>query len=88
MNIPEGQPSKEWTWETAYRKWFILRFTLLLIALALSIILAYLYYVNLPEYKNLAAIQNASRVNLRVVVKTATSTQATSTAKVLKTLKK
>jgi hypothetical protein len=50
-----------WTWETAYRKWFILRFTLLLVALALAIILAYLYFVDLPAYQNLAAVQNAAK---------------------------
>ncbi len=35
---------KNWTWEKAYKKWFFLRFTLLLIVLALVIVQAYLTF--------------------------------------------
>ena len=44
-----------WNWEQAYKKWFALRFIMLLIALALSLYLAYLYFIKIPEYETAAA---------------------------------
>ncbi len=49
-----------WGWEQAYKKWFALRFFLLLIALALSLYLAYLYFVKMPELEMAAALQSVS----------------------------
>lgn len=43
------QPQK-WTWEIAYKKWFFLRFFLLLVALGLCIVLAYVTFHKEPEY--------------------------------------
>jgi hypothetical protein len=38
--------NEKWTWEIAYKKWFFLRFFLLLLALALTITLAYITFCN------------------------------------------
>lgn len=46
---------QKWTWEVAYKKWFFIRFTLLLIAFGLALALAYIQFVKVPQYNRLAS---------------------------------
>jgi hypothetical protein len=53
---------QKWTWEVAYKKWFFLRFFLLLVVLGLCIILAYITFHREPE--NILAVDSKSLNNI------------------------
>lgn len=60
-NNPEPQ---KWNWEIAYKKWFFLRFFLLLVALGLCITLAYFQFVKVPHIQKANSYVPAAKDSL------------------------
>ncbi len=63
----------KWDWEVAYKKWFFIRFSLLLIVLALTIVLAYVTFGisnNLQaDYSDISVNQVAEKVDYSGIYK-------------------
>jgi hypothetical protein len=56
---------QRWTWEVAYKKWFFLRFFLLLVVLGLCIVLAYITFHQSPEQISQAPVNQNSELQNR-----------------------
>ena len=64
--------------EQAYRRFFLLRFILLLIALILTLVVAYIYFVRIPQYESLAYSSKSYIIkkNTHVATTTVATTQS------------
>src|SRR3989344_2373477 len=61
INLNFMYQNKNWNWEIAYKKWFWVRFVLLLIALGLCSVLAYIQFRKDPE--SAVVVNQASNTN-------------------------